>query len=143
MVRKIMSLFFVMTVVFPTTVFAQTSTALSAPTRIDPKEIESEIGAKAYVVMDPATGTILTMKQEDRVWPIASLTKLLTASVVLDQKVSMQKLIAMKNVDNVGGAKLYVNEGSQFSVGDLFYAALVASANNAANALARSTGLSK
>jgi len=144
MVKKIGTWFFVMAVVFPTTVFAQTtSLPVSTPVRVDPREIESLIGAQAYVVMDPVSGTILTMKQEDRVWPIASLTKLITASVVLDQKVSIQKLVGIKNVDNVGGARLYVNEGSTFSVGDLFYAALVASANNAANALARSTGLSK
>lgn len=128
------------TVVYPTTVFANSQIV---PKRIDPSEIESEIGAKAYVVMDRATGELLTIKQENRVWPIASLTKLVTASVVMDENLPANKIVAVKNSDNVGGARLWVNDGDTFSIDDLFYAALVASANNAANALARSTGLSK
>jgi D-alanyl-D-alanine endopeptidase (penicillin-binding protein 7) len=127
-------------VVFPSTVFASD---ISAPRRVDPREIESEIGAAAYFVVDQATGEALTMKQEDRVWPIASLTKLMTASIVLDSQVSLNRFVSMKNSDNVGGARLWVNEGDAFSVNDLFYATLVASANNAANALSRTTGLSK
>ncbi len=127
-------------VVFPSTVFA---TDLAIPRRIDPREIESQIGASAYYVVDQATGEVLTMKQEDRVWPIASLTKLMTASIVLDDQISLDTLVSMKNADNVGGARLWINEGDKMSVGDLFYAALVASANNAANALSRTTGLSK
>lgn len=116
---------------------------VAAPVRIKPKEIESAIGSQAYVVLDRATGEILTVKRERLVWPVASLTKLVTASVVLDHDVAMDALADVKNTDNVGGARLYVNDGDRLSVGDLFYATLVASANNAANALARTTGLSK
>lgn len=133
-------LFLFIPVVFPTTVFANEP---SFPKRIDPREIESEIGAHAYVVMDRATGELLTIKQENRVWPIASLTKLVTASVVLEQGISTNQKIAMRNTDNVGGARLWVNDGDTFSIDDLFYATLVASANNAANALSRASGFSK
>ncbi|MBI4713773.1 D-alanyl-D-alanine carboxypeptidase [Candidatus Uhrbacteria bacterium] len=133
-------LFLFIAVVFPTTVFANEP---SFPKRIDPREIESEIGAHAYVVMDRATGELLTIKQENRVWPIASLTKLVTASVVLEQGISTNQKIAMRNTDNVGGARLWVNDGDTFSIDDLFYATLVASANNAANALSRASGFSK
>lgn len=115
----------------------------SIPVRVDASEIESRVGAKAYAVIDQATGEILTVKRERLVWPIASLAKLITASVVLDRGVSMSTTADVRNADNVGGARLYVNDGDTLSVGDLFYATLVASANNAANALARTTGLSK
>jgi len=135
-----MTAYIFVAVVFPTTVFANTSVT---PKRIDLSEIESKIGAKAYVVMDRATGELLTIKQENRVWPIASLTKLVTASLVLEQGVSTNTKVAMRNADNVGGARLWVNDGDTFSVDDLFYATLVASANNAANALSRATGFSK
>lgn len=113
------------------------------PVRLKSKEIESQISAEAYVVMDRATGQILTVKRERLVWPIASLTKLVTASAVLDQGMAMDRLVDVKKSDNVGGARLSVNDGDQFSIRDLFYATLVASANNAANALVRTTGLSK
>ncbi|MFA4845323.1 MAG: serine hydrolase [Patescibacteria group bacterium] len=112
------------------------------PVRVDATEIESQVTALSYVVMDRSTGKILTVKNENRVWPIASLTKLVTADVVLDHGVSMSALADVRAADDVGGAKLWVYDGDQFSVQDLFYAALVASANNAANALSRTTGLS-
>ena len=113
------------------------------PVRVGSAEIESAISAQAYLVMDRSTGKILTVKNENQIWPIASLTKLMTASIALDQKVPMEKTQAVLNTDNVGGARLYVNNGDEFTVEDLFYATLVGSANNAANALARSTGLSR
>ncbi|PJE76992.1 hypothetical protein COV05_02275 [Candidatus Uhrbacteria bacterium CG10_big_fil_rev_8_21_14_0_10_48_16] len=113
------------------------------PVRISNSEIESSIEAEAYVVMDRSTGKILTVKNENKVWPIASLTKLMTANVVLDHDVSMGAIADVRNADNVGGARLYVEDGDTFSVEDLFFATLVASANNAANALSRTTDLSR
>ncbi|MBI2473452.1 D-alanyl-D-alanine carboxypeptidase [Candidatus Uhrbacteria bacterium] len=113
------------------------------PVRTSAEEIESSIQAQAYLVMDRSTGKILTVKNENKVWPIASLTKLMTASVVLDHDVLLNKTASVLNTDNVGGARLYVNDGDEFTVEDLFYATLVGSANNAANALARTTGLSR
>ena len=112
------------------------------PVRVDTREIEASMKSLAYVVMDRSTGKILTVKNENRVWPIASLTKLVTADVVLDREVPMTQVATVKTIDDVGGAKLYVNDGDAFSVQDLFYATLIASANNAANALSRATGLS-
>ena len=113
------------------------------PSRVSAAEIESSIGAEAYVVMDRSTGKILTVKNENRVWPVASLTKLVTADVVLDSGVSMSAYGDVRNADNVGGARLWVYDGDQFTVEDLFYAALVGSANNAANALSRTAGLTR
>lgn len=112
-------------------------------TRVDPSEIESNIHATAYVVMDKKTGTILTMKNEQLVWPIASLTKLMTADIVLSKNPPLKKLFPVLTEDNVGGAKLAVKNGDTLSIDDLFYAMLVGSANNAANALSRTTGLSR
>ena len=106
-------------------------------------EIEDEVGAYAYVVIDRATGKVLTMKRENAPWSVASLTKLVTADVVLDYGVSKHVGQAVRNYDNVGGARLWVGDGQRFTVGDLFYATLVASANNAANALSRSIGISR
>lgn len=134
-------------VVFPAAMFASSvgfeKIVVSAPVRVNREEIEDKIGAHAYIVLDRATGMILTMKQEHRVWPIASLTKLVTADVVLDYQVPVTKTADVRTIDDVGGARLAVSSGDQFSVNDLFYATLTASANNAANALSRTTGLAK
>lgn len=113
------------------------------PRRINSREVESIIGSQAYAVIDRATGTVLTVKRERLVWPIASMTKLITASIVMDQGIRLDQMADVRNNDDVGGAKLYVNNGDQFTVNDLLYAALVASANNAANALSRTTGMNR
>lgn len=113
------------------------------PVRVSSEEVESEVDVISYVVMDRSTGKILTVKNENRVWPVASLTKLMTADVVLNQQVPLSRTADVRNGDNVGGARLWVDDGDTFSVEDLFYATLVASANNAANALSRTTGLSR
>ncbi len=113
------------------------------PNRIDQREIESSITSAAYVVIDKSTGIPLTVKQEHRKWPMASITKLMTAHTVMQHDIPLTNVHSVKNYDNVGGAKLYVSDGDTFTVNDLFYATLVASANNAANALSRTTGLSK
>jgi len=113
------------------------------PVRVDSREIEGKIMAHGYVVLDRSTGKVLTVKQENRVWPIASLTKLMTASVVMDEDVPLTNVQSVRSFDDVGGAKLWVYDGDTFTVNHLFYASLVASANNAANALSRSTGFSR
>lgn len=116
---------------------------VNEPVRINSTEVESQIGADAYVVMDKASGKILTVKKENKEWPIASLTKLITADIVLREDIPMTQKQSVLNSDNVGGAKLNVYNGDLFTMDDLFYATLVGSANNAANALSRTIGLSR
>lgn len=135
----IVILFFV--AVFPATMVAAPAKKTTIE-RINPSEIEAKISARAYVVMDRATGKILTMKQENLVWPMASITKLMTAEIVLAKKISPKKIQSVLKTDDVGGAKLFVKDRDTFTIDDLFYAMLVGSANNAANALARASGLS-
>ncbi len=106
------------------------------------------INAPAYIVKDVDTGEILINKNADLVWTPASLTKLVTALVVLDTKPNLAKKVIMTAADQTagwckqGGACIKSKAGIVFTVDGLFHAALMPSANNAANALARSTGLS-
>lgn len=94
-----------------------------------------------YIVIDDASGSILAAQGADEAWPIASITKLMTGSVAIEQGIDLGGTGDVRTVDDVGGAKLYVNNGTTFTVRDLFGAMLVGSANNAANAIARLTGL--
>lgn len=99
--------------------------------------------AKAYVVMDAISGQVLVQKNAETIWPPASLTKLVTAMVVLDTKPKLTKTVAMTKADEVGGARLATAAGVKYTLKDLIYASLIASTNNGANAIARSTGLSR
>ena len=98
------------------------------------------ITARDYIVVDASSGVILSARGADEVWPVASLTKLMTAQVALDRGLHLSEVVAVTNADNVGGARLYVDDGTTFSASDLLSAMLIGSANNAANALARAAG---
>lgn len=122
--------------------------ALDMPTTGTQLAEMNGINAQSYVVADVKTGNILIGKNQDMPWTPASLTKLVTAMVVLDSKVKLSKVVTMTTQDQIsgectsGGACIKSKAGVKFTVDALFHAALLPSANNAANALARSTGLS-
>ncbi|MFA6215226.1 MAG: serine hydrolase [Patescibacteria group bacterium] len=88
----------------------------------------------------------------DKILPLASLTKLMTALVLLDLKPDWNKQITIKQ-DNLNYPKLYVGDdatsevdfaaGDKMTFGDLWVAMLLASSNQAAATLVDSTGLSK
>jgi len=103
---------------------------------------ENGLTAEAALVMDKDTGEILFTKNPEEVRPIASLTKLTTVLTFLDLNPGWDKKVKMEKSDFVGGASLWVKPGDEITVRDLFYSTLVGSKNNAAMALARSTGLS-
>jgi len=94
------------------------------------------------IVVDVATGKRLYAYKSDLVWTGASLTKLMNALVFLETKPSFNKPMTLLAQDEVGGARLRVNSGTKMTLGNMFYTTLMASTNNTAMAIARSTGLS-
>ncbi|MBX4186807.1 MAG: serine hydrolase [Candidatus Doudnabacteria bacterium] len=109
----------------------------------------SDVSAKAYVLIDSDTKLVVAAENPDLPWTAASLTKLVTALVVLDTKPNLSKSVTMTRSDQTvgqcshGGVCIKSATGVKFTVEDLFNATIIKSANNAANALARSTGLSQ
>lgn len=107
------------------------------------------ISAPSYVVANVSTGQVLISKNADQTWAPASLTKLVTALVVLDTKPTLSKAVAMTAYDQTlgacssGGECIKTAPGVKFTVDGLFHAALLPSANNAASALAQSTGMTQ
>ena len=100
-----------------------------------------ETSARAYLVMDEASGAVRASKNPDVPHPVASLTKLMSAVIFLEQNPRFERRIKMLREDEVGGGRLRFPVGSILTVRDLLYASLVGSANNSANALARVSGL--
>lgn len=103
----------------------------------------TKITAEAVLVIDDATREVLLARNSRKPHPMASLTKLMTAMVALDHRVPMGRTASIIDADEVGGARLRVENGTPLTVRQIFDATLVGSANNAANALARSTKLSR
>jgi serine-type D-Ala-D-Ala endopeptidase (penicillin-binding protein 7) len=103
----------------------------------------SKITAEAVLVIDDATREVLLARNSRKTHPIASITKLMTAMVALEHRIPMARTSSILDSDEVGGARLRVENGTSLTVRQIFDAMLVGSANNAANALARSTKLAK
>lgn len=98
--------------------------------------------AKAAIVLDDVTGQVLWQKNPDAVVPIASITKLMTSLVAVDHITNWDDSYTMQGSDHVGGESFPASKGDQFTKHDLLKTTLIFSANNAAMALAHSTGLS-
>ncbi len=101
-----------------------------------------EISATSSAVVDCKSDTVLFGKQKDQIWPIASITKLITALVFLEHNPGWETIYQIKAEDKQEGGRIYLFTGEKVKVKDLFYFSLVGSDNTAAMALVRSTGLS-
>ncbi|MEO6623209.1 MAG: serine hydrolase, partial [Burkholderiaceae bacterium] len=92
------------------------------------------------LVMDDATGEVLLEKNAATAAPIASLTKLITAIVVIDAKQDLTEKIRIDeaDVDTLKHTRAGVPVGAEVARETLLELALIASDNRAAAALARS-----
>lgn len=96
------------------------------------------------LVMDETSGKILLEKNADRIVPIASLSKLMTAMVTLDAnaqaKLDLNDMITLEKDDVAGWQNIQVKlqQGMQLSRQNLLELALIPSSNAAARALGRS-----
>lgn len=97
------------------------------------------LSSQHAVVIDEASGAVLLEKNAYEVVPIASLTKLMTAMVVLDAKLDMNQQIVIdeSDVDTLKFSSSRVPVGAVLSRGALLELALMSSDNRAAHALAR------
>ena len=101
----------------------------------DPLELRSSV---AYV-LDARTREPLYEKNADAVLPIASITKLLTAMVVIDARLPMEEPVEIDHadIDSERHSASRLRPGSRVTRGELLQLALMASENRAASALGR------
>ena len=95
--------------------------------------------SNAALVLDEKTGAVLYDKNIDTVHPIASLTKLMTAIVVLDSGLPLDATIRVENddIDIERGSRSKMRIGEVLARRDMLRLALMSSENRAASALAR------
>src|ERR1022692_2092291 len=92
--------------------------------------------ARAFEVVNAATGEVLAARNAHEQLPIASLTKLMTVIVALQHLQVDQVVTVSKRTIHAGGSRIPLRAGQQISVDDLLKGALIQSANNAADTLA-------
>jgi D-alanyl-D-alanine endopeptidase (penicillin-binding protein 7) len=102
---------------------------------------ESSLSSNSAIVIDYKSGKVLYSKNPDAPRTAASLTKVMTSVIWYEQKPLLKKQVAILDEDEVGGGRLRVATGTVMTANDLLHCALVGSANNAAMALMRTSGL--
>jgi len=100
-----------------------------------------ELSAKSAILIEAQTGAVLYSKDAHLALPPASVTKIMTLLIVaesinagvltLDQTVTVSENAASK-----GGSQIFIKEGEEFTVEELLKSTVIASANDAAVALA-------
>ncbi len=108
-----------------------------------PPELRAEdLSAAAALLVDAASGEILfALGARERRAP-ASLTKVMTAVVVLERARLAEQVVVSRNAPEAGGHAMGLRPGQRISVGDLLAALMIRSANDAAVALAEHVGRS-
>lgn len=110
---------------------------------LDPAAQRAEISAERGAVLAANDRFFLFTEKADEPQPIASITKLMTALVFLDNNPGWDKEYVITAEDKVEGGRLNLFLGDKVTVKDLFYTSLVASDNGATLALVHASGLSE
>ena len=97
------------------------------------------LGSSAFYVINQNTGEVLLERNAAAVLPIASITKLMTAMVVLEsgQRLSEPLEITEGDIDRLKGTGSRLSLGTTLTREDMLHLALMSSENRAASALAR------
>lgn len=103
------------------------------------------LAASGYILVDGETGDVLAQNNADQRLPPASLTKMMSSYLVIDELIRGR--INETNMVNISvkawkmeGSRMYVKEGTQVSVIDLLRGEIIQSGNDATVALAEYVG---
>ena len=98
--------------------------------------------ARNALIMDPQTDQVLFEKQAGQQVPIASLTKLMSVLVFLEQKPDLRREAAVSYAEIRGGGHTQLRNHEVVALYDLLHMSLMNSDNVATRVLARESGLS-
>jgi D-alanyl-D-alanine carboxypeptidase (penicillin-binding protein 5/6) len=100
-----------------------------------------QVAGSSWVLMDPLSDRIIMEENSDERLPPASLTKMMTAYIVereLDEgRISLSDMVPISvKAWRTGGSRMFVQEGTEVSVGKLLKGVIIQSGNDATVALA-------
>ncbi len=106
---------------------------------VAPSRTHLSLRSSSALVLDQKTGELLFQKRPGDVLPIASITKLTTAMVVLDAHLDLDEPITIEqeDVDRLKHSRSRLPVGTRIRRGDALHLALMSSENRAAHALGR------
>ena len=99
------------------------------------------LDCKSAILMEADTGKVLYEQNADEALPPASVTKVMTLLLVMEAidagKIKLDETVtASAHAASMGGSQIFLKEGEQMSVEDMLKSVVIASANDAACALA-------
>ena len=91
--------------------------------------------ATSGLLMEQSTGKIIFEKDKDKQVAVASMTKMVAQTIILEQiekgKIKWDDIVKVsKNAADMGGSQIYLTAGEKMSVKDLFKGISMASAND-------------
>lgn len=106
-----------------------------------PNEIPFDVNADSALLMDVATGTVLYSKNANQALPPASVTKIMTLLLFMEEvdsgNISLDDDITVSEyAASMGGSQVYLEAGESMSAEDMLKSVIISSANDAAVALA-------
>jgi serine-type D-Ala-D-Ala carboxypeptidase (penicillin-binding protein 5/6) len=110
--------------------------ALAVAAAAAPPPVEAE----AYFVQNSGTGEVLAADDERERLPMASITKLMTSIVALERASLDDVAVVSARTASIGESTIHLRPGERVTIRDLIRAALIQSANDAANAIAAFVG---
>ncbi len=126
---------------FPTQNDPMEAFALSHAQKIEAQAMMAGplLTSQAALIFNNKTGEILYQKNADRVMPIASISKLMSAMVVLDARLDMNERITITpdEIDRLKGTSSRLAVGTTLTRGELLHLSLMSSENRATHALGR------
>lgn len=105
------------------------------------QEAENELtSARAMCVIERNSGRVLYSKNEHERLPMASLTKIITAIVAIENNADLDRVIEIpKEATGIEGSTIYLKAGEHLSIRDLLFGLMLRSGNDAAVALSIAT----
>ena len=100
-----------------------------------------DVDAKSAILVEASTGRVLYEKNADEALPPASVTKIMTLLLVMEAidsgTLSLTDMVqTSENAAKMGGSQVYLEPGESMTVEDMLKSVIIASANDAATALA-------
>ena len=97
------------------------------------------LSSQSALIMNNKTGEVLYQKNANRVMPIASISKLMSAIVLLDANLNMNELVTItpEEIDRLKGTGSRLSIGTSLPRKELLHLSLMSSENRATHALAR------
>lgn len=126
--KKFLVIILICLMVFNVNAYAEQTTSL-------------DVNGKSAVLMEPSTGRILLEKNSHEKLAPASITKIMTLILIFDAiqsgKITLDDMVTVsEHASSMGGSQVFLETGEQQSVNDLIKCIAIASANDAAVAMA-------